>query len=150
MCIRRFKPQDSVRVSEIAVQGVVDDELLSNRSKKWLKKNEFSNSYLGKSKKFEIFVFEENHKIQGLVGLDKNEIRCLYVAREKRLQGIGAQLLSFIENQAKKKGYQKTFTYSAYSAQDFYKKHGYSQVAIKFNQKAGFYTVEMGKELNDS
>lgn len=86
----------------------------------------------------EYYVFEEDNHIFGAVGLIKefsphNSCEMVYLAvlKEKHGQGTGGKLVDFIEERARKLGFERIFLYTGFdnvSAQNFYLKKNYQKI----------------------
>lgn len=50
----------------------------------------------------EVYVYEENGKIQGFIGLDGDFIEGIFVSAEKQSQGIGKLLLNYVKDRKPK------------------------------------------------
>ena len=76
----------------------------------------------------QLFVVKEDNKVIGTIAVeyDFNDalLRSLSVSAEKRNAGIGALLVSFIEDYVQKQGIQNIFLLTT-SAADFFLKRGY-------------------------
>ena len=71
----------------------------------------------------EVYVYENEKKIQGFIGLDEEYIAGIFVSEKAQCQGIGKLLLNFVKNRKKRLHlcvYQKNIR------------------AIRFYQKEGF------------
>jgi amino-acid N-acetyltransferase len=80
----------------------------------------------------QLFVVEEDNKVIATVAVeyDYNEalLRSLSVSEEKRNSGIGAELVSFIEDYVRKQGVQNIFLLTT-TAADFFSRRGYKIIA---------------------
>lgn len=76
----------------------------------------------------QLFVVEEGDEVVATVAVeyDYNDalLRSLSVSEEKRKSGIGAELVSFIEDYVQKQGVQNIFLLTT-TAADFFSKRGY-------------------------
>jgi putative acetyltransferase len=61
----------------------------------------------------------------GIIGLKENEIKTFFVDPSSRGKGVGTQLISFIENIAREKGYSLMEVYASLTAKSFYEKNGF-------------------------
>ncbi len=71
----------------------------------------------------EVYVYEDNQKIQGFIGLNGEFIEGIFVSAEKQSQGIGGLLLNYIKNKKPKLSlnvYQKNIR-----AISFYQREGF-------------------------
>lgn len=93
----------------------------------------------------------ESDKILGCVGLNKNELRGLFVEPEYQGAGIGKKLLEFAESYAKKKGAKKISLDASPNAVRFYEKNGYVVLGTKRYatnlQKGVLEVIMMEKEI---
>jgi ribosomal protein S18 acetylase RimI-like enzyme len=88
---------------------------------------------------FYLAVYESESRITGLVGLDLNEIRLLYVSPEHQRSGIGRALLRHIATMAPRDLFKDLFVYSSIAAVDFYKSQGFIE--------KGPVSFDMGGEI---
>jgi N-acetylglutamate synthase-like GNAT family acetyltransferase len=72
-----------------------------------------------------VLVAQDGDKIIGMGGLDKNEIRRMYVARAYRGQGVGKTIYSGLEQKAIGLGVQELFLDASLNAAPFYEKLGF-------------------------
>jgi amino-acid N-acetyltransferase len=79
----------------------------------------------------QLFVVEESDKVIATVAVeydyDNALLRSLSVSQEKRKSGIGAELVSFIEDYVQKQGVQNIFLLTT-TAADFFSKRGYKTI----------------------
>lgn len=71
----------------------------------------------------EVYVYEDNQKIQGFIGLNGEFIEGIFVCAENQSQGIGGLLLNYIKNKKPKLSlnvYQKNIR-----AISFYQREGF-------------------------
>ena len=106
------------------------------------------------SKNVPIGIFyedENNKKLAGLTGETFGNWLCihyLFVVEHLRKEGIGSELLSAAEKEAKRRGCKYAFvdTFS-FQAPEFYKKHGYKEVFsldyYPYTGKRHYYTKEL-------
>jgi putative acetyltransferase len=83
------------------------------------------------------FVAESDHEIVGFVSflLKRPNIAGIYVHPDFMRQGIGTQLLAYLERFIIDEGYQSIYVSSSLIAVEFYKNSGYQKVL-----KSGFYS----------
>ena len=94
----------------------------------------------------DFYVFEEKNKILGFISLKKIfstykscEINYLAVRKDNHRQGIGRNLVDFIEEKAKELDFERIFLYTGednIQAQKFYEKNNYQ----KINEFPGWYS----------
>jgi GNAT superfamily N-acetyltransferase len=65
----------------------------------WISNYEFVKEMLPQS---EVYVYENNNKIQGFIGLKDDYIEGIFVADEMQSHGIGKKLLDYIKNKKAK------------------------------------------------
>lgn len=71
----------------------------------------------------EVYVYEDNQKIQGFIGLNSEFIEGIFVSAENQSQGIGGLMLNYIKNKKPKLSlnvYQKNIR-----AISFYQREGF-------------------------
>lgn len=82
----------------------------------------------------EIYVYEQESKIVGFVGMQDNYLAGIFVDKNARSKGIGKQLLEYI------KGIHQEFTLSVYKenkgAVNFYEREGLTTIIIEDMDKA--------------
>lgn len=93
--IRKFKTDDLDVIMEIWLRTNVEAHDFIADSY-WLKNYDSVKSMLPDA---EIFVYEDNGKIQGFVGLMENYIAGIFVSQDCQSHGIGKALLDQIKNQ---------------------------------------------------
>jgi GNAT superfamily N-acetyltransferase len=99
------------------------------------------------------WVARENNDVLGIIGLcdplpkiipfsktkKAGEIKILYVDGQQQGKGVGKSLISFVEQEAERQGYQELLVRSAKKYKDtaygFYKKMGYSDIGTIINDK---------------
>lgn len=92
-------------------------------------------NYLVKSsEKRDLFVALDGKKFVGIAGLEKNEVRSVYVHVNMQRKGIGKKLMRKIENSAKKKGYKKIIVRSSLYSVNFYNNLGYKKIRKVFRK----------------
>lgn len=69
-----------------------------------------------------------DNKLAGTASLDKDRVRHVYVAVERRKNGVGTALMREIEVQAIKSGHAKIYLMAGLSAAHFYARLGYVTV----------------------
>ena len=76
------------------------------------------------------------------------EVKSLFVAEERRGKGLGSALLISAEGEAARRGCgQVLLTTHSFQAPDFYRKHGYREVASVADCPAGHSYMLMSKAL---
>jgi len=98
-----------------------------------------------------VLVFEEDEKILGVGSLlmENAEIRGLYIDPAAQNKGIGSQLLTRLEQEAKNRGLKKVITNAYFQPEKFYANRGYEYVQKGSHKKcdATFNYVVMEKSL---
>lgn len=84
---------------------------------------------------------------RGIVNMGALEVRGLWVDENYRRSGIGAQLLSAIEDEARIRGASKALLYTfSWQAEGFYKHAGYT-VFSRFDYPDGYQRIDLQKTL---
>jgi predicted N-acetyltransferase YhbS len=104
-----------------------------------------SENILRKIREREMFCLFDGDEIFGTVCLSEDEISGVYVRFDKVKQGLGKELMRFIEEHAKTKGIGKVWLDSAEKAKDFYSKLGY--VVVEEIEKNNGINYLMEKKL---
>lgn len=111
-----------------------------------LKKNNLPTEDLDPGK--QIFVVEDGNKVVATVAVEYNYsdalLRSLSVSEEKRKSGIGAELVTFIEDYVQKQGVETIYLLTT-TAADFFQKRGYQVIdrnsVPRFIQNTKEYSV---------
>jgi N-acetylglutamate synthase-like GNAT family acetyltransferase len=103
-------------------------------------KYETPETMLERARLFYMAVYESENRILGIVGLDMNEIRLLYVSPESQRRGIGRMLLDHIRPLVPDTLFQDIFVYSSLQSVGFYK-------ACSFKEKGPFHFDFDGKSI---
>jgi hypothetical protein len=82
---------------------------------------------IDRSRLFYMAVYESHGRISGLVGLDLNEIRLLFVSPGSRRQGIGRALLEHVKSMVPPVFFTDIFVYSSIQAVGFYQGCGFKE-----------------------
>ena len=83
----------------------------------------------------EVYVYEDNQKIQGFIGLRDEYIEGIFVSNERQSQGIGKILLDYVKDKRKKlllNVYQKNIR-----AISFYQREGFEIRCSGFDEATG-------------
>ena len=117
--IRKLQKADINRVADIWL----DTNLKSHSfipAKYWKDNFELVKEMLSQA---EVYIYENNQKIQGFIGLNDEYIEGIFVSDEMQSQGIGKILINYVKNKRKKlflNVYQKnTRAISFYQREDF-------------------------------
>lgn len=91
----------------------------------------------------------QNNKILGIIGLEKNEIRTFFVHPNHQRQKIGTQLYNHIENITKNQNYSKIFVKAGIKGVPAYKKFGLKPIKIIHKQRENIHYTDtlMEKKL---
>lgn len=117
--IRKLQKADINRVADIWL----DTNLKSHSfipAKYWKDNFELVKEMLSQA---EVYIYENNQKIQGFIGLNDEYIEGIFVSDEMQSQGIGKILINYVKDKRKKlflNVYQKnTRAISFYQREDF-------------------------------
>ena len=117
--IRKLQKADINRVADIWL----DTNLKSHSfipAKYWKDNFELVKGMLSQA---EVYIYENNQKIYGFIGLNDEYIEGIFVSDEMQSQGIGKILINYVKDKRKKlflNVYQKnTRTISFYQREDF-------------------------------
>ena len=75
-----------------------------------------------------IFCAFANGRLIGTIGLEGNKVVGLYISQSKRGQGIGKQLLQYLEDYAHNEGHTELILEATPSGQVFYTSKGFEEV----------------------
>ena len=144
--IRKFKEDDVKKISKLTVDCLekVNSKDMNNSELNFGKQYYSESGLLSISKLFNIFVCEKNGEIIGSIAHNKNKIHNFFVSPEYHKQGIGIQMLEFIE-EIIAKDFNKIVLDSSPYAVEFYKKFGYKVAKVSKNEFGTF--VEMLKVI---
>jgi N-acetylglutamate synthase-like GNAT family acetyltransferase len=146
--IRQIEERDLQRVSALIqntllVSNLVDYdlEIVGNLQ------NAFSPAQLRiLARRRRIYVYEQDGAVLGTIGLEGSKVYNFFVSPDKQGRGIGAELLAFIENRARRQGLRTLSVDSSVTAVSFYKKMGYRRAGEQLNASYG-RTITMEKGL---
>lgn len=150
MKIRKARIGDAKEISHLKKKTI--DKINKEYSKKQLdvlKKDYSVNNILRNIKKRKMFCLADREGILGIIDLNEDRIGGLFIRYDLINKGFGKKLLNFIENYAKKNGFNKVWLYSTPYAEEFYQKLGYKIVSrgIWINKGVKFPEVKMEKKL---
>jgi putative acetyltransferase len=94
----------------------------------------------------EFFVYEEEGRLAGVIGLEGTGVYDFFVAPDRQGQGVGRALLSFVEKLARRRGIEELHLSSSLTAVGFYERLGYRKTGAESEGRFG-RTVEMVKTL---
>lgn len=127
MEIRTFEEDDAVPVADMILRAL-DDFVASGYSEE--EKRHASERYslenlIKKAKEYPMFVAIHERTLVGVVGLQGNRIRGLFVEPAIQRQGIGKALVAHVEAIAIRTHLGRLIVYSSLGAVSFYEKIGY-------------------------
>lgn len=147
--IRRFDPSDAKDVSYLISQALKEinrkdysAQVIQNLIEAYSPDNIVQKSY-----KMMMYVAVVDGQIHGTGSLKENVIIGLFVDPACMRQGIGTQLINYIEDIAQQNGITQIFVGSSITAFDFYRHCGYQFVRDEESQKYGLVKV-MEKTLS--
>jgi putative acetyltransferase len=94
----------------------------------------------------EFFVYEEQGRLSGVIGLEGTGVYDFFVAPDRQGQGVGRTLLGFVEELARRRGIEELHLSSSLTAVGFYERLGYRRTGAAGNGRFG-RTVELVKSL---
>lgn len=137
--IRTFKTTDAK-----AVEAVVHDALLHTNTQDYpqriidrIRERLTADFFIQKSHEDTVVVAHKQEVILGTARLDKNLITNMFVAPSAQNQGVGKALTKYLEEEAKRRGYQFVRVYGTLSAIEFYEHLGYQQVDVAIHEVFG-------------
>jgi N-acetylglutamate synthase-like GNAT family acetyltransferase len=125
--IRQFQSADAVDCSKLIHACLQKDLSLSPLLREKMRQQETSERMLERNRLFYTAVYESKNRILGIVGLDMNEIRLLYVSPDHQYQGIGRALVDHIQSMTPGAFFQDIFVYSSLPSVGFYKACGFGE-----------------------
>lgn len=105
------------------------------------------NGVLEQAKSQEIVIAEESDEVVGLVGIEKNEVKSLFVKIGNQKKGLGTKLLKLAEDKILLVGFKTIRVLSGQHSIKFYEKMGYINTGNIF---ANGEETEMVKEVEES
>jgi N-acetylglutamate synthase-like GNAT family acetyltransferase len=128
--IRQFRDKDAAACSHLIRECLQNDRSLSPLLQEKIRLQETPEAMLERTRLFYTAVYESENRILGIVGLDMNEIRLLYVSPESQRQGIGRMLLSHIQPMVPGTLFRDIFVYSSLQSAGFYKTCGFTEKGL--------------------
>ncbi len=130
LSIRKAKSTDAKKISYLIHQNT--EKVLENRYSPeqvaiWKKANSPS-AILRSMETKTLFCAFAGQYLVGTIGLLETEVVGLYVSPARRKQGIGGQLLAFLENYAQQQGIKELTLTATPSGQPFYRAKGYAPI----------------------
>lgn len=149
--IRKFRSRDEPACRKIISECFYKSVRLNKKANKYVKDLYAAEGFLTrKSKKYDIFVYEQKGKVVGMGALQKNYIGKVYVRPSMHGKGIGSEMLIFLENLAVKRGYKAAILHAYRNSQRFYSNKGYKFIKMFIYNEPGntrIPTYEMRKKL---
>jgi len=145
--IRKFKNKDAAQCSKIILNCIEKSLNYKNKEKNkaYMIAKSQPDKIIEKSQKIDLFVNEKNNQIVGTGGFNNGEIKTMFVLPDIQCKGFGKEMIEFLINYAKEKGFQKVFLKSSLEAEGFYRKQGFNK--IKDLYEFDFHNIYMEKEL---
>ena len=130
LIIRKFKKEDARKISNLIRKCLIEVNSKDYPKKviKYQYQRYSSNGILTKSKDSITIVVTKNGNIIGTGSLRDNWISGVFVDPTLHRQGTGKKIMNYLENLAKKNGFQQIKLGSSITAFGFYKKIGYKKV----------------------
>jgi GNAT superfamily N-acetyltransferase len=125
--IRPFQPQDALSCCQLIHGCLENDSSLSPALRQKFRGMETPQSMMDRARLFYVAVFEEENRIEGIAGLDMNEIRLLGVMPDRQRGGIGRALLDHVKVMAPGALFPDIFVYSSIPSVGFYKACGFTE-----------------------
>jgi putative acetyltransferase len=150
MSIRKARPSDAQEITELRKNSFEKVNQLSPQLQIALRNKNTPERIIEKMKNREMFcMISPDGKIMGTVDLTGNEIGGVFVRHDLINQGIGTQLMNFIEEYAKNKGIKKVKLFSAEKSKGFYLKLGYQIIGERVKNEGNVKNLnfEMEKQL---
>ena len=123
--IRQFQPEDASSCCQLIRDCLANESSFAAPLREKIIAGETPQSMKERARLFYIAVCEVEGRIAGLVGLDMNEIRLLYVSPSHQRRGVGRSLFEHIKAMIPKILFSDIFVYSSLQAIDFYKACGF-------------------------
>jgi N-acetylglutamate synthase-like GNAT family acetyltransferase len=123
--IRQFHRQDASACCSLIRECLSKDPTLLLPLREKLQASETPQTMEERARLFYVAVFESKGLIQGVVGLDLNEIRILCVSPQCRGGGIGRALVDHIRTMVPATLFPDVFVYSSLEGREFYKACGF-------------------------
>ena len=150
LLLRAFKPNDAASCREIINSAIqVMDGLNAQAKALVVSQNDLQAVGADLARAFTL-VAVGAEGIEGLGVLDGSEIRRVYVRPERQGQGIGAQLVRALEDEARRRGLAVLELQASLSSVGFYRALGYREGPREThrNGEAEFIHVRMTRALD--
>lgn len=136
--IRQFKFEDALPCCDLIRGCVQQDISISDSLRARILETETPQSMIERASLFYIAVYESEHGIAGLAGLDLNEVRLLFVTADSRRAGIGRALIEHLKTLVPGTLFRDMFVYASTESAEFYRSCGFVE--------RGRVEVEIGEE----
>ena len=123
--IRQFRPEDASSCCRLVHACLDEDSSLAPSLKRKIQASETPQTMIERSGLFYVAVYEAEGRVEGLVGLDLNEIRLLFVSPDRQRRGIGRMLLEHAKSFVPGSLFADIFVYSSPQAVAFYRACGF-------------------------
>ncbi|NLT67284.1 MAG: GNAT family N-acetyltransferase [Acidobacteria bacterium] len=132
--IRQFRSQDASSCCELIRECVAKDSSISHGLRQKLCGSESPESMHERARLFYVTVFESEEEIEGVAGLDLNEIRLLCVRPRHQRRGTGRALVEHLRTMVPDILFRDMFVYSSPRAVGFYRACGFHERGqVSFN-----------------
>jgi len=130
MKIREFCEADAQAISDLIIENLKKVNICDYSKKLMDALAEYKSpqQLLRLSQKWDTFVAENETDILGVVMLDKNKIKTMFVSIQAHDKGIGRSLLDHIEALARERKLSRVCVDSSITAVGFYAKCGYRPI----------------------
>ena len=128
--IRQFSPEDAHSCSALIRECLSEDPTLSSSLREKLARSETRQTMEERARLYYVAVYECEGRVQGIAGLDLNEIRILCVAPGCRRGGIGRALVDYIRAMVPGALFPDVFVYSSLQGREFYKSCGFVEKGL--------------------
>lgn len=135
--IRKFKKEDLDKILNIWLEVNIDAHNFISEQY-WSKNYDMVKEILPQA---DVFVYEEENKIKGFVGIMDNYIAGIFVLKNMQSKGIGKKLLEYIKN--KKTELSLNVYEKNNRAIEFYKKEKFEIVSKKIDENTNEIEVLM-------
>ena len=123
--IRQFRPEDALPCCSLIHACMKHDPSYSVELLRKVLSSETPQSMNEWAQLFYVAVYQSEAGILGVVGLDMNEIRLLYVSPDSQRRGIGRILFEHVRTMVPSTLFADIFVYSSKQAVGFYKACGF-------------------------
>jgi GNAT superfamily N-acetyltransferase len=147
--IRPFQPSDAKACHAIFSDCIRIDPRIDPDTRRRLILLDSPVSFIIRSREYYTVVYEERGEIRATGGVDKNEIRTVFVSPPHQGNGIGRELMRHLESRVDPERFDILFLHASESAEGFYHRMGYRSVRNRIVSVDGFplRTIYMEKGL---